>query len=186
MRDVVESHQKIFEKVSRGGRILPVVVLVVTLFLAGCNGGKGGLETFCSELPTAQAELTSFQTEVASYIPSKTSGKPAPGRRIASVAAAAAPAPSEESKALWLDWTERSLKKTQWARDSLGSESKGRKALAPLNDASFSLVSIHGYLVQSKWKKAVNELEKVDRDLARAYEVACKTKPTTGTKKSLK
>jgi hypothetical protein len=160
------------EKLSSGARpgalrLLSALAMTAAFTLSGCEG-KGGVDSFCSELPTARNEVGAFRSAIAAHVPSKGAG----GRRIASTTEE----PSVETRLGWLEWTEKALKKTQWARDALEHEKGTRKAMPVLSDASLSLVSIHGFIEQRKWGKASSELEKVDGHLARASELLCSEK----------
>ena len=72
-----------------------------------------------------------------------------------------------------MEWGEKALKRTQWAKDALEGDKRGRKAAPALNDAGLSLVSFHGYLEQGKWRKANAELGRAETSLTQARKIAC-------------
>lgn len=111
-------------------------------------------------------EIASFKAELDSR---------SIGRRIASSTKVkeVRVAPDDTEVAAWMGWTERVLKRTQWARDALEGDKSGRKALPYLSEAGLSLVSLHGFLEQKKWHKAYSQLEKVEENLLKAGEFAC-------------
>lgn len=133
------------------------------LNLSGCATSR---ESVCQEIPVSSAEITAFKSDLDSR---------QMGRRIASVqdAKPSRNPPGEKEVAEWMDWTERALKRSQSLRDSLATDRTGRKALPFLNEASLSLVSLHGFLEQKKWRKAYKELQKVEENLSKVSSVAC-------------
>ena len=154
----------------RGG-FLATCGLFGALFLSGCNG-KTDLQTFCEALPTAQSDVLEFQAELTPYIPAVLSG-----RRLASVVEPKA-IPSVDLRGQWFVWTERALKRMQWAKDALESEHKAGQARQILSATSISLVSLHGYIDQQKWRKASAELAKVDDQLRQVVVLTCPQRST--------
>lgn len=123
-------------------------------------------EEICREFPTVAEEVDGIQAALSVLVK--------PGRKIASVA----PPPEEGlNRDAWLKWGEGALKRTQWAKDSLEHDKRGRKAVPSLNEAGMSLVSFHGFVEQRKWKKASLELDKVESGLKRARKIACAIEP---------
>lgn len=132
-------------------------------FLPGCATSR---DLICKEIPDSGTEIAAFKSELDSrYI----------GRKIASTRSTKAlrAPPDEVEVAAWMTWTERTLKRTQSARDNLAGDRKVRKALPYLNEASLSLVSLHGFLEQKKWHKAYTQLERIEENLSKANGLAC-------------
>jgi hypothetical protein len=170
MRYVAVGPKKQIQVFLRNG-FVPVACAFV-FSLMGCNG-KSGVEAFCAEIPNARFEIASIRGEVTPFI---APARPA-GRRMPASEKSELPVPSEESLSSWLDWTESALKRTQNARDALEGEKAGRKSMTALGEATLSLVSIHGFIEQKKWKKVALELDKVERSLKRATDAACEVPP---------
>ena len=158
-------------KKSESRRIIFRIALFAALFLGGCNSSR---ESFCREMPTAIGEVQSFQLALVTLVPEKGPTK-GPKRKIASVAALSEEraAQVELSRDAWLAWTEKALKRAQWAKDALEHEKHGKKALPLLKDESLSLVTLHGFIEQRKWKKALAELQRVEKSLKKAETSAC-------------
>ncbi len=153
-----------------GGRVFSAWMAVLAFALAGCNSSR---ESFCREVPSSVGEVQSFQLALVTLVPETVAKRK--GRRIASVGPEAETrmAQVEASREAWLVWTERALKRAQWARDALEHDKLGKKALPLLADASLSLVSLHGFIEQRKWKKALSELDRVEKALNSAATFAC-------------
>ncbi|MBS1961038.1 MAG: hypothetical protein JST04_02395 [Bdellovibrionales bacterium] len=132
----------------------------------GCNASR---ESICGEFPAVAGEISGVQAQIAAVAPKS-------GRRIASVSTANAEALADQREA-WLEWGEKALKRTQWAKDTLENDKRGRKAVPALNDAGLSLVSFHGFVEQGKWKKANAELDRVETSLGKARKLACDVEP---------
>ncbi len=155
---------------------VPLVFLLGMFAQAGCNSSR---ETICRDFPAVAAEIGGIRDQIATYEPRKASG-----RKLASVSAVAAEDPVDHREA-WLHWGEKALKRTQWAKDALEDDKRGRKAVPLLNEAGLSLVSFHGYLDQRKWRKAETELDRVETNLTRARKIACDVEaPPAPAKKS--
>jgi hypothetical protein len=169
MRDVVAEREK-SKLIYFCKTVLGLGVCVLGLVSSGCNS-QSAIETFCAEIPEAQAEVTAMRAQIVAYVPNPaTRGA---GKRSPASVKASQSAPSEETQAEWLEWTEDTLKRTQWARDKIEDEKGVRKSLLVLNEATLSLVSIHGYIEQKKWKKVGVELDKFNQSLKRAADHAC-------------
>jgi hypothetical protein len=150
--------------------MLPCAILGI---LSGCEAGR---DEICREFPAANLEVQGLQAQIAILVPTN-KGK---SRQIASVKSEAPDQGianlesfTEERRTKWLTWSEKALKRTQWVKDSLEGDKEARRAVPALNEAGLSLVSLHGFLDQRKWKKAVDELERVDSSLKRARKLAC-------------
>lgn len=145
-------------------------ILQPTLFLGlwavGLTGCEATRETFCKEMPVSAAEVASFKSELDSRFI---------GRRIASTSKVkpVQVAPSERDVGDWMVWTEKTLKQTQWARDSLEKDKSLKKAMPYLKEASLSLVSLHGFLEQKKWRKVYGQLEQIEDNLEKINALAC-------------
>lgn len=80
--------------------------------------------------------------------------------------------PTEE----WMSHAEDWIKMSQDFRDALHEDEKAnRKALAPLNEASLALVTLHGYINQKKFSKALKTLERIERNVAEFSKKTCFT-----------
>lgn len=149
-----------------------VLVLILATF-AGCNGNH---EAICREFPTVADEIQGLQTQIALLDVRPEPKRPGrAARKLASVAAVPLPSADEilERRDSWMEWGEKALKRTQWAKDALEDDKRGRKAVPALNEAGLALVSFHGFLEQKKWRKANAELEKAESSLTRARKIAC-------------
>lgn len=126
-------------------------------------------------MPSAILEVQSFQLALVTLIPEKVATTKGTKRKIASVVAVSEDRVTqiESSRDAWLAWTEKALKKAQWGKDALEHEKQGKKALPLLKEASLSLVSLHGFIEQRKWKKALAELQRVEKSLKKAETSAC-------------
>jgi hypothetical protein len=177
MRKVIFRLKKTTRK--NGGAVLFFVVF--GLGLVGCNATR---ESICQDFPVAD-EVDNLQIQIADLDarvhPSRSSKRS--GRRIASVSAQA---PGSEEiqnhREEWMEWGEKALKRTQWAKDALENDKQGRKAVPELNTAGLSLVSFHGYLEQGKWKKAKRELDQVEKSFKRVRKIACEARPVPAKK----
>lgn len=180
MRNVSKTHLRISAK----RRAIFRLALFAALFLGGCNSTR---ESFCREMPTAINEVQSFQLALVTLVPEKVAPTKGAKRKIASVVAVSEDraAQIELSRDAWLSWTEKALKKAQWGKDALEHEKQGKKALPLLKDASLSLVSLHGFIEQRKWKKALAELQRVEKNLKKAETSACE-EPAPAAKTSSK
>ncbi len=180
MRNVSKTHSKKGAK----RRAIFRLALFAALFLGGCNSTR---ESFCREMPSAINEVQSFQLALVTLVPDKVTPRRGPKRKIASVVAVSEDrsAQIESSRDAWLEWTEKALKRAQWGKDALEHEKQGKKALPLLKDASLSLVSLHGFIEQRKWKKALAELQRVEKNLKKAETSACvdSAEPTRAPKK---
>lgn len=146
-------------------RILkPTLFLGFWVFsLTGCEASR---ESICKEMPVSVGQVATFKSELNSRFI---------GRRIASTSKVKVTqvAPSDKEVADWMEWTEKTLKRTQWVRDSLASD-KSLKRVGPyLNEASLSLVSLHGFLEQKKWRKVYGQLERIEENLEKTNVLAC-------------
>lgn len=138
--------------------------------LMGCEVSR---ETLCGELPQITDEIAHYRIEIAQFDPKpEPKSKARPSRKLASISLAPREVTAEEREA-WMVWGERALKRTQWAKDALEDDRRGRHALPALTDAGLSLVSFHGFLEQKKWRKASLELDHVEAYLGRARQLAC-------------
>jgi hypothetical protein len=169
MLDVVAERKK-YHLIYFRKAVLGWSACVVGLAFSACNHGSA-IDNFCAEIPQAQAEVAAMRAEVAVYAPEVAPRKA--GRRVPAAEKAALPVPSDDTSAEWLEWTEDTLKRTQWARDKIEDEKGIRKSLLVLNEATLSLVSIHGYIEQKKWKKVGLELDKFNQSLKKAADHAC-------------
>ncbi len=171
-RNVSRKRPQNFSKIFRNGILLTAILGIFT----GCEASR---EEICRQFPAVGQEIAGVQAQIAILVPSRLIKN---GRSIAS-AKAEAPDPgianleefTLERRIAWLSWGEKALKRTQWVKDSLEGDKRGRKALPALNEAGLSLVSFHGFLDQRKWKKAVAELNRVESSLTRARKLACET-----------
>ena len=78
--------------------------------------------------------------------------------------------PKEE----WMSHAEDWIKMSQDFRDALHEDERAnRKALAPLNEASLSLVTLHGYINQGKIGKAMNTLTHIEKNVADFSKKTC-------------
>lgn len=159
LNNSVENRPKNFEKKLQKSFAIAAFCLV----LSGC---EGPIERACSEFPQVEAEIGLQVQAFQPYIVT--------GRRPAS--AMPPGRPSQEQKEAWLEWTEDLLKKSQKVRDRFEGDSKRRPALKAMEDASLTLVTLHGFIEQGKMKKAVGSLEKLRKNLKGAYENACVAK----------
>lgn len=162
------------------GRNLRGLAVLSLLFWTGLHGCNSNPEAICRDFPSVAEEIEGMQTQIATLDvrpEPKRNGKAS--RKLASVAGPAMPSAEEvgERRDAWMEWGERALKRTQWAKDALEDDKRGRKAVPALNEAGLSLVSFHGFLEQSKWRKANGELEKVESSLKRARKIACDVDP---------
>ncbi len=155
MRNVIGKN-KMADRKNQG---VTLIFLTCALFFTGCNASR---ESICRDFPAVANEISGIQAQIASV---KT------GRRIASVGTAAED--MGERREAWMQWGEKALKRTQWTKDALEDDKRGRKAVSALNDAGLSLVSFHGFLDQRKWHKAGAELDRVEASLVRARKIAC-------------
>ena len=164
-----------------------VVLCAVLGIITGCEAGR---DEICRDFPAANLEIASVQAQIAILIPARQNKS---GRQLASEKNRTSDVEIEnleeftaEQRAEWLSWNEKALKRTQWVKDSLEVDRVGRRALPALNEAGISLVSLHGFLDQRKWKKAVAELDRVDVSLKRARKLACEAEVAAPVRKSRK
>jgi len=165
MRNVIGT----LEKSKRKNQVQALILAALALGCTGCNSSR---EEICGEFPTVATEIAGVEAEIAQLNSRQPAKRAKPGRRIASVEAPSA-AEIAESREAWMEWGEKALKRTQWAKDALENDKRGRKAVASLSDAGLSLVSFHGYVEQGKWKKATAELDRAQASLRKAHHVAC-------------
>lgn len=163
MRNVIKNAEKKRRKFSG----LALFFVVSTLAGTGCNASR---ESICGEFPAVAGEIEGIQTQIAALTPK-------PGRRIASVDSAAKAEALADEREAWLEWGEKALKRTQWAKDALENDKRGKKSVPALNDAGLSLVSFHGFIEQGKWKKAIKELDHAEASLGKARKLACDVEP---------
>jgi hypothetical protein len=149
---------------------LSVLFLLSVVFLPGCNASR---ESICRDFPSVAEEIGGIQIQIAALESRPDPKRGAkPGRRIASVSTLSPQELLDRREAL-MQWGEKALKRTQWAKDTLEDDKRGRKAVPALNEAGLYLVSFHGFLDQEKWKKADAELDRVEASLTRARKIAC-------------
>jgi len=156
---------------SVGAALLFSVLMLVGV---GCNSSS---DSICGEFPAVTSEIAEIRTQIVAIEP-----KGKPSRRIASVASVS-PEEVLDRREAWMVWGEKALKQTQWSKDALETDKRGRKAIPSLNEAGLSLVSFHGYLEQRKWKKATSELDRIEASLRKARKIACENvaeKPKAG------
>lgn len=155
--------------------------LLFGLIGVGCTPSTDGI---CREFPAVSEEISTLQTQLAAMDtrPDSKRSKKA-SRRIASVNPPLSLEDIADRQEAWMDWGEKTLKQTQWSKDALEGNRQLRKAVLALNDAGMALVSFHGYLEQKKWRKAENELKRVDTSLRKARTVACEAEPVNPVKK---
>jgi hypothetical protein len=179
MRNVIGNY-KISDGKNRG---IALVFLTCALFFTGCNASR---DSICKDFPAVADEISGIQTQIAAADPRPESKRGAKaGRKIASVIAVVDD--NVDHREAWLEWGEKALKRTQWAKDALEDDNRGRKAIPALNDAGLSLVSFHGFLDQRKWRKAGAELDRVEASLVRARKIACDVEaPPSPPKKTAK
>lgn len=158
MRNVIKNAEKNRRKLSG-------LALIFSVFAFGGVGCNSSRESICGEFPAVAGEIGGVQAQIAAVVPKS-------GRRIASVGAGKGDDLSDRREA-WLEWGEKALKRTQWAKDALENDKRGKKAVPALNDAGLSLVSFHGFVEQGKWKKANAELDRVETSLGKARKLAC-------------
>lgn len=163
------------------------MVCAVLGILTGCEAGR---DEVCRDFPAANLEIAGVQAQIAILIPSRPVKG---GRQLASLKSRTPDSGianleefTVEQRVEWLSWSEKALKRTQWVKDALEGDKLGRRALPALNEAGISLVSLHGFLDQRKWKKAVEELDRIDTSLKRARKLACETEVATPVRKSRK
>ncbi len=159
MRNVRKQLEKYFKIFSNPTLFLGIGACLLT----GCEASR---DSICKEIPASVREVSSFRSELDSRLI---------GRRIASVGKgkSAKISPEGEDVASWMDWTERTLKRAQWARDTLQGDKNSKKAIPYLSEASLSLVSLHGFLEQKKWQKAYQQLERIGENLEKVNAIAC-------------
>lgn len=153
--------------INRENNSLRVILWVaVSVILSSCQPTPDGV---CKELSSSRDGLRWVQAslEPQSVVDTKV------GRRLASVTGMKPESPTAEITNDWMKWAEKELKRAQWARDGLEIDRQGRKGLPHLNDASLSLVSFHGFIVQKKWRKAYRELAKIETNLDKVATTAC-------------
>jgi hypothetical protein len=118
------------------------------------------------------AEIGGIHLEIATFNTRVPKRGAKSGRRLASVDAPG-PEETQDRREAWMEWGENTLKRTQWAKDTLENDRRGRKAVPALDDAGLSLVSFHGYVEQGKWRKANAELDHAEASLKKARKLAC-------------
>ena len=152
-------------------------IFSVLVGLATLTGCQSAVQDACLELPGVQLEVSAQIAAIAPYV-SETKR-----RSLASVNKPPIAQPSAETRQEWMTWTEGLLKRSQWVRDGLetGSGKATRSALNSLNEATLTLVSVHGWLEMGKYRKAKAGLEQLSDQLRATEKFACiqaKAKPS--------
>ncbi len=161
----LKNGQKLFLEIS--------LLMGVAVSISAC---RPSVKSACDRLPVLEGELKALRMEMNPYlkIAAQQKGAGKKGRKPASVRADYdSQIPREE----WMSHTEDWIKMSQDFRDALHEDDKvNRKALAPLNEASLALVTLHGYIHQGKVTKAVTTLEHVQKNIADFSKKTCNSR----------